>query len=122
MINVLCVEDHFGMARLIQLILEREGQGFNVTHVTYLAEALEIASNDAIDVILLDLNLPDSLGIDSLSKLHALVPKIPIIVMTGLGDQEINDRVVQEGACDFLIKGDFDAKFLSQKILGVLES
>ena len=122
MTNVLCVEDHYGMARLIQLILERENQGFNVTHVTYLAEALEIASNGTIDVILLDLNLPDSLGIDSLSKLHALVPKIPIIVMTGLGDQEINDKVLQEGARDFLIKGDFDAKFLSQKILGVLES
>lgn len=122
MINVLCVEDHYGMARLIQLILERGDQEFRVTHVTYLAEALDIASNGKIDVILLDLNLPDSLGIDSLNRLHTLVPEIPIIVMSGLGDQEINEKVIQHGARDFLIKGEFDARFLSEKILGVLES
>jgi DNA-binding NtrC family response regulator len=122
MVNILCVEDHYGMARLIQLILERDEHAFNVYHVTYFSDALDTLTNEKIDLVLLDLNLPDSQGIDSLTRIKSKYPDMPVVVMTGLGDHEINKEVIEHGATHFLIKGDFDAKYLSEIIRGALRT
>jgi DNA-binding response OmpR family regulator len=121
MINVLFVEDHIGTARLIQLILKREYQAYNFYHVDYMRDALEVLEAEAIDIILLDLNLPDSQGIETIHTIHSYASYLPIILMTGLGDEEINREASKHGACDIYIKGNFDAKDLSKRILELVK-
>ena len=116
MINVLYIEDHAGTARLIQLILKRESQEFNFYHVDYLKDALEVLATKAVDIILLDLNLPDSQGIETIQAIHSSASDLPIILMTGLGDVEINKEAVKYGVCDIYIKSDFEPKNLSKRI------
>lgn len=117
MIKILCVEDHLGTARLIQLILKKENPEFEITQVSYLSDALKIIDEQEVNVILLDLNLPDSQGIDTIKKVLNKAPNIPVVIMTGLGDEEITQEAIKFGAKDFLVKGDFEAKYLSNKLM-----
>jgi len=112
-IDVLLIEDNPGDARLIQEILSESAQ---VEHqlqcADLLSTGLERLDKAGIDVVLLDLGLPDSQGLDTLSKVCAQAPEVPIVILTGLDDEIIALQAVRQGAQDYLAKGDADSKML----------
>jgi len=106
-VKVLLVEDSPSDADLIMEGLEDAGIGhFDITHVDNLADAQKkLESDDAVDSVLLDLGLPDSQGLDTLRKVLKYSRDIPVIVLTGLNDDEIGREAMQIGADDYLVKG-----------------
>ncbi len=104
-----------------RLILAKTGAGFHVTHVPRLADALLQLSRADFDVVLLDLGLEDSQGIDTLVRLYAQVPAMPIVVLTGQNDAELDTRLLQEGAQDYLIKGQVDSPTLLRSLRYAIE-
>lgn len=103
--RVLLVEDNPLDARRIRRSLSGAEPPVDVVHVETLADALDVAVNNAVDAILLDLSLPDSDGLDSLARLLESVPATPVIVLTGLDDPQVAVTAVETGAQDFLSKG-----------------
>jgi len=116
-LKVLLVEDNPGDARLVrEALAEARGARFALTHVDCLAPALkQIAAGD-MDVILLDLSLPDASGLETLSKTHAAAPGVPIVVLTGLDDEELALKAVYEGAQDYLVKGQMEGRLLTRSL------
>ena len=87
--EILLVEDDSGDAELLyELLAQVPNMQFDVTHVTRLAEASEQTKVEPYDVILLDLALPDSHGMDTIRAMVSAAPTIPIVVLTGLNDEE----------------------------------
>jgi CheY-like chemotaxis protein len=116
-VKVLLVEDHAGEARLLQVALgESSSARFVCTHTQRLGEALELLRQDTFDVVLLDLGLPDSHGLDTLAQVRAEAPRVPIVVMTGFEDESRALKAVQKGAQDYLEKGQVDSKLLARSL------
>ena len=107
-LRVLLVEDDPGDAELVQYALRQSRQpSFVVTYTESLKGALEtLRQVHAFDVILLDLSLPDSSGLSTISCVHDVTPNIPIVIMTGLDDPLIADQALEAGAQDYLVKSD----------------
>ena len=104
-IKILLFEDNLGDARLFtETLKDISSQRYEITHVGSLAEGLSILSDKTADIILLDLELPDSQRLDTLIKLKSQVLGIPIVVLTGIDDEEIALCAVQQGAQDYLVK------------------
>ena len=80
------------------------------------AEADTLLKKEKPSLILLDLSLPDSVGIDSFKHINSVATAIPIIVLTGLSDTETALETMAAGAQDYLVKGEFDDKLLSKSI------
>jgi DNA-binding NarL/FixJ family response regulator len=102
--NILLVEDNTTDALLVESYIEKL-PNFGVQTAENLSHALECLDSRNFDVILLDLNLPDALGLESLIKLRRHVHRIPIVVLTGVDDEELGIMALQRGAQDYLIKG-----------------
>jgi len=116
-IKVLLVEDNLGDARLLYEGMEEALPGkFQMIHVRRLSEALEFLWEDTCHVVLLDLGLPDSHGLDTLFLVRAQAPDVPIVVLTGFRDEEMGDQALKEGAQDYLIKGQVDSKLLARSM------
>ena len=119
-VNILLIEDNPGDALLLKTYLmdsaRESGFEFNITGALDLASAIQVLSAEFFDVILLDLTLPDSEGIDTLFSIRAAVPEVPIVILTGICDEGFGLRAVQAGAQDYLIKGQFDGKLLVKSI------
>ena len=116
MIRVLLVEDDRTDAYLIQELLSEAGVRLDVRHADKISSALECLEEERFDVILTDLGLPDSQGFETFCKVHDRAPDTPIIVLTGLVDEEFAMNAVQKGAQDYLVKGRVDAVSLSKSI------
>ena len=115
-ISVLLVEDDAAHARLTQVLLA-EGGGFGVVDVAdTLAAALARIAVRAYDAVLLDLGLPDARGLQALSGVLAVVPEVPVLVLTSSDDDHQATEAVRLGAQDFLIKGRIDATHLRRAI------
>ncbi len=122
LIKVLLVEDNPGDARLLQSSLaDAKLSQFELTHVQRLAEALNCLRGESYDVVLLDLGLPDSHGLDTLLLARAQTSEIPIVVLSGLDDEALAVKTVQEGAQDYLIKGQGDSSLLVRSIRYAIE-
>ncbi|MCW9033214.1 MAG: response regulator [Alphaproteobacteria bacterium] len=106
-VRTLLVEDSPSDADLIHEGLENSEFGtFQVTHVENLADAKkQLEVRESFDAVLLDLGLPDSQGLDTLSETLKYSEDIPVIVLTGLDDDEVGRQAVSLGADDFLVKG-----------------
>jgi signal transduction histidine kinase len=116
-IKVLLVEDNLGDARLLYEGMQEALPGqFQMTHVRRLSETLEYLWEDTCNVVLLDLGLPDSHGLDTLVLVRAQTPDVPIVVLTGFQDEEMGDRALKEGAQDYLVKGQVDSKLLARSM------
>ena len=116
-IKILIIEDNPGDSRLIDLYLEESYRDkFAHTNVDSLSKGLELLSKETFDVIVLDLTLPDSSGLDTFKKVYEHSPKTPIIVLTGLEDEAIGINAMKLGAQDFLVKGHIQGKELSRSI------
>ncbi len=114
---VLLIEDNPGDARLIREILAEESAvPFRLTHADRLSRGLELLAQDDVDLVLLDLSLPDSHGLDTFSKVYAHSPKVPIIVLSGNDDQQLALYAVKSGAQDYLVKGKIDRELLLKAI------
>lgn len=112
-LNILIVEDNPADAFLIQFYLEESLiPRFRCQRAEQIRDALELLQNNKFDVLLLDLNLPDSLGVKSIQDILRDFPDNIIIVLTGITDEKIGLESVRYGAQDFLVKGRFDSKML----------
>jgi sigma-B regulation protein RsbU (phosphoserine phosphatase) len=121
-IRTLLIEDNPGDARLIQIMLEDEGaEVFEVEHVDRLGTGLRRLERGGVGIVLLDLSLPDSHGLETFAQLHAGAPRIPIIVLSGLNDTTLAVQAVHEGAQDYLIKGQVDSQLLVRAMRYAIE-
>ncbi|KAM3091356.1 response regulator [Phormidesmis sp. 146-12] len=120
-IQVLLVEDNPADVRLLLEILKESSNRFVVTQVARLDEAINHLTIASFDVILLDLTLPDSLGLETFLKLHQRVSAIPIVVLTGLDDETLTLKAMQEGAQDYLVKGKVTGDLLARSLRYAIE-
>src|SRR3990167_5719110 len=120
--NVLIVEDAVDQMALLKMILKKsKSDQFYCRESTTLTAALEILKNEKIDIIILDLNLPDSAGLDTVLKVQAVAQPIPIIVLSGVKDEAIAVQAVQMGAQDYLVKGEVQRSTLIRAIQYALQ-
>lgn len=121
-LKILLIEDNPGDARLIEEFLsEAEASGLELEWVERLSEGIDRLRKRDIEIVLLDLSLPDSTGFDTFEKLHEKAPGVAIIVFTGLDDKEMGVRAVQAGAQDYLVKGNVDSHLLVRSIQYAIE-
>jgi len=112
-VRVLLIEDNEDDAQLIrETMTGPEWAAFDLEWVELLSTGLERLASGEIDMVLLDLSLPDSQGLSTVGKVHAKAATIPIIVLTGLQDETVGVNAVQEGAQDYLVKGQVDRNLL----------
>lgn len=117
-LNILLVEDDPDDARLL---IEIIGTGYKVETANQLKSVAGYLSNRRYDLIFLDLNLPDSTGLETVVSVLKLAPEIPIIVLTGLEDDTLAYDALQKGAQDFLIKGESSESQLHRSIRYAIE-
>jgi signal transduction histidine kinase len=117
--QILLIEDNPGDARLIKEFLGETGKVFELDWVDSLSKGLEHL--DGKDAVLLDLALPDSTGLDTFEKLHLEAPDLPIIVLTGNDDDTLSSLALQEGAQDYLVKGQVSGQILARSIRYAIE-
>ncbi|MEW6635419.1 MAG: EAL domain-containing protein [Actinomycetota bacterium] len=121
-VPVLLVEDNPGDARLVEILLEEARvTGFEVVRAERLLEALELLERRAFDVVLLDLTLPDSSGLETVDRMRAAVPQIPLVVLSGRDDEETALRAIKVGAEDYLVKGQGDGDLIARSIRYAIE-
>lgn len=126
LIHVLLVEDNPVDARLVEIMLSgvaiRPGlPGFRVHKAPALEQALAMLAQATYHIVLLDLSLPDSHGLETLQRMLEVAPSLPIIILSGLDDEAIALQAVNEGAQDYLVKGQGDEMLLSRSIRYALE-
>jgi signal transduction histidine kinase len=109
--NVLLVEDNPGDARLLREMLNEDSLlDVDLTCVGYMAAAESVLSSRAFDVILLDMGLPDAQGLAAVRRARAAARATPLVVLTGMDDEALAAQCLQEGAQDYLIKGQIDTR------------
>jgi len=98
-----------------------EHASFNISHADSLSAGIQRAIEGSLDVILSDLNLPDSPRVETFFRLKLQVPEIPIVVLSGFADEEMSLKAVRAGAQDYLIKGKIDGNILERSLLYAIE-
>jgi DNA-binding response OmpR family regulator len=121
-LKVLLIEDNPGDAFLIKFYLgESTEPVFQVSHAETVKAALDLLEENTFDIILSDMNLPDSFGMDTIKTVLGNYPGNLVIVLTGLSDEEVGLETVKYGAQDFLVKGKFDGKVLISTVMFAFE-
>jgi len=120
--KILLIEDNPGDSRLIQEALrEVSGVDIELVKAELLATGLDILAEDDIEVVLLDLTLPDSMGLETLDQVRHYAPEAPVVVLTGLDDEDLALKAVQAGAQDYLVKGQVDGNSLVRAMRYAIE-
>ncbi len=120
--NILLIEDHKPDAVLLrELLTENTKQFFHLIHAQRLDEGLALLKQGHFDVALLDLSLPDAFGQDAFWCLHRKAPHLPIIILTGLDDEDLAIKLAQAGAQDYLVKSDLTSGILHRSIHYAIE-
>jgi len=120
--SVLLIEDNLGDIVSIRTMISELSDGcFELKFAESLGEALTILRNENFDVILMDLGLPDSQGFRTFTQVHNKMPELPIIIITGLEDEDLGVNAVKEGAQDYLVKGQVDKKLLARSLKFAIE-
>jgi signal transduction histidine kinase len=116
-IHVLLIEDNHEDARFIQeTLLEVVTPIFTFNHVDRLNMALQALAWEQPDVVLLDLSLPDTQGLETFTQVQAIAPDSPILILTGIDDERLAISAMQLGAQDYLIKGSLEGDMLVRSI------
>ena len=111
--RLLLVEDNPGDARLLrEMVNEHGSRDIELTHVECMSDAEAYLVERAVDIILLDPGLPDAQGLGAIRRAHTAAPQVPLVVLTGLDDESLAVQALQEGAQDYLIKGQIDPRGL----------
>ena len=119
---LLLVEDNPGDARLLREMFNELGlHRTELTHVECMSDAEKHLSEHAVDIIVLDLGLPDAQGLGAVRRAHTAAPHVPLVVLTGLDDESLAAEALQEGAQDYLIKGQIDARGLLRALRYAIE-
>ena len=120
--TILIIEDNPADARLIrEFLADAEDARFETLEAVTLAAGVDFLDRQHCDVVLLDLSLPDSQGLETLHRVHAHAPNTPIIVLTGLDDDLLALTAMRHGAQDYLLKGKFDLGLLTRVIRYTME-
>ena len=114
------MEDSETDAIIIKMNLSRDSR-FVVSHAKSLGEAFAILGESAINVIILDLNLPDSVGIETFDSIHARFPSLPVVILSGEEDVELALQAVSNEAQDYLPKVDVNPQLLTRSLLYAIE-
>jgi signal transduction histidine kinase len=123
-IKILLIEDSLFATRHTQKMLdELKSPHFDVELkcCDCLSAGLKHAAKDGVDIVLLDLTLPDSNGLVTFKRLYKHMPQVPIVVMSGLEDEALAIEAVKKGAQDYLVKGRVDSNLLKRSILYAIE-
>lgn len=121
-IRVLLIEDNPGDALLMQeWVAEAAADQFQMEREACLSAGLERLKQQTFDLIVLDLTLPDSRGWDTFVRVREFAPRHPLIVLSGLDDEALAVRTVQEGAQDYLVKGHVDSHLLVRAMRYAIE-
>ena len=115
--NILLIEDSSSDQVLFELYLKQTQLGStHLVKTEYLKKGMELMSREEFDIVMLDLSLPDSFGIDGVKQLREKFPFKPIVVLTGLGESEMALLAIQAGAQDYLEKSELNPERLQQAI------
>ncbi|RCJ42711.1 hybrid sensor histidine kinase/response regulator [Nostoc minutum NIES-26] len=137
-IHILLVEDSPSDARLLRQVFSRaDQQEWQMTHVERLSEAIDITLKSSMltsdvsqleskrqrkfNIVLLDLSLPDSTGLDTLKEYRLAIPDIPVVVLTGLDDEDLALQALAEGAQDYLVKDQITIQLLVRTVRYAIE-
>jgi DNA-binding response OmpR family regulator len=120
-IKILLIEDNLEDFVIIREMLRDTNSHFQLEHADKLKTGFEKLFNESFDLILLDLNLPDSWGFDTFIRAYDQVPKLPIVILSGFDDEDVAIKAVREGAQDYLIKGEIEGKILARSIYYAIE-
>lgn len=120
--RVLLVEDNESDVRYIRMLLGEVGRDiFHLDQVACLQDALDFLAQSAIDVVILDLTLPDSHGFATFAKIHQRSPQLPIVVVSGLDEESLAVDAVKQGAQDYLVKNHLSAHLLARALRYAIE-
>ncbi len=119
--RILLIEDDEIVALFLKTLLQEDGDNFQIAQAANMADALALLAEFQPQVILLDLNLPDSAGLDTLKTVLAAEANAAIIIMTGTNDEEMAALALQQGAQDYLIKGQGSNLLIIKSIRYALE-
>lgn len=121
-LKILLIEDDVEDVIIARRYLKRSvGTDFELTHVHRLAELPDVLARQPVDAILLDLSLPDSQGMDTVQRAHAVAPRVPLVVLTGEDREQLGQQALKHGAQDFLVKGTNDMSHLARAIRYAIE-
>ena len=120
--NILVIEDsRQEMALLRAALSDRTSPAIRVEHADRLSTALSCLTVERFDAMLLDLNLPDSAGLDTLARVQARAPALPIVILTGLDDEPLAMLAVQQGAQDYVFKGRYEGSVVHRSLRCAVE-
>src|SRR3984885_10665686 len=115
--KVLMVEDNAVSAQLAKsMLMHADASNFEVQTAGSLMDALDLLGAGGFDVILLDLSLPDSDGIGTLTAIRVHAPQVPVLVLTGSNNETLANSALQNGAQDYIVKGQFDGNSLARSL------
>jgi len=121
-LSVLLIEDNQDDVVLIRRFLAgARSVFFDFVHAARLSAGIAALKEREVDIVLLDLGLPDSLVSETFDKFHTAFPHLPVIILTGLDDEELAIKKMQEGAQDYLTKGQIDTNILVRSIRYAIE-
>jgi CheY-like chemotaxis protein len=114
--HILLIEDNPGDAQLVKIYMKDAAFKYELFVADTFFEGTDILNKQEIDLVLLDLSLPDSQGFKTLNRYMELTQTIPVIVLTGVNNEIVGNQAVKAGAQDFLVKGQFDGKLLGRAV------
>ena len=121
-LRILLVEDNPGDVRLLREMFATERpESYEIIHLPRLGLALDHLAQGGVDIILLDLGLPDGEGLDTIRRVRALAPQVPLIVLTGRDDESTIAQAMLEGAQDYLVKGQIETRALPRALRHAIE-
>jgi diguanylate cyclase (GGDEF)-like protein len=120
--TLLLVEDNLGDARLLREMLNGQNSlNIQSKQLETMTAAEAHLAKHAVDIILLDLGLPDAQGLEAIRRAHAAAPGVPLVVLTGLDDESLAVQALQLGAQDYLIKGQIETRGLLRALRYAIE-
>ena len=120
--RILLVEDNPGDARLLrEMLSEQDMQHIELTHVETMGDAEKHLAEHPVDMVLLDLGLPDVQGLDAVRRAHAAAPHVTLVVLSGMDDESLALQAMQNGAQDYLIKGQIEPRELVRALRYAVE-
>lgn len=122
MTTLLVVEDSPGDARLLrEMFSEERASTTRMTHVGTMEEAEKYLTEHFVDIVLLDLGLPDAQGLEAVRRARAVAPGVPLVVLSGIDDERMAIEALHDGAQDYLVKGQIDARSLLRSLRYAIE-
>ena len=119
-IRLLLIEDDERDVFLLKELLAESSVPFEIETAPSMLHAIKRLAAGRIDMVLCDLKLPDTMGMDTFVTLHAAAPAMPVIIVSGLADEDLALKIVGDGAYDYVVKGRFTGQALAHKICQAL--